>query len=463
MTNMICTVADYGAVGDGTTLDTAAIQAAIDACAAAGGGRVSLPSGRVYLSGSLVIGANVELHIEAGAVLRASGDYADYAPEHDISVITGGAVVETVLPRRAFIAAYRAHGCSITGNGEIDGNAEGFVLTRGDKIHTMRAPVGGRSQYLERPFTVFLIDCESVRIDGVLIRDPAFWAVRLTGCHKSSITNIKILTDLKVPNADGIDIDRCRNVKITDCELITADDCISLKSCAGTAEFGDVSDVYIARCLMATRSGAITLGTESVGDIRNVLVEDCTVFDSHRGFAVRAREGGIISDVVFRRCSLETLTFSPDWWGHGDALHVTAFRWSEPEMLGDGNIERILHGRVSGILFEDLEVVTEAGVLVWGQLPDLISDITFRRVDLRMRSSSRWPHRIDLRPNDVVPIVERPHNGFDVVFAHDVKIDSSSLSWEFKDRSHFGALMSNVDSYISSFDLRETVVTEGSA
>jgi len=142
---------------------------------------------------------------------------------------------------------------------------------------------------------------------------------------------------------------------------------------------------------------------------------------------------------------------------------VTAFRWSEPELLGDGNIERTLHGRVSGILFEDIEVVTEAGVLVWGQLPGLISDITFCRVDLRMRSSSRWPHRIDLRPNDVNPIVERPHNGFEVVFAHDVKIDSSSLSWESSNRSHYGALMSHVDSFITSFDLRETVATDGSA
>jgi hypothetical protein len=446
---MTYTVTAFGAVGDGVTLDTGAIQAAIDACATSGGGRVTLPGGYTFLSGSLLLRPHVNLHLEDGAVLRASGDYADYSAEHDIAVLTGDVVREDVLPRRAFIAGYQAHGCSLTGRGVIDGNADAFILERGEQIHVMRGPAGGRSQYLERPFTVFLIDCDRVRISDVLVRDPAFWALRLTGCHQSVISGIRIHTDLKVPNADGIDVDRCRSVEIVDCELITADDCISLKSCAGTAVYGDVADVHIARCVMTTRSGAITLGTESVGAIRDVVVEDCQVRDSHRGLAVRAREGGVINDVVFRRCRVQTRTFAPEWWGHGEALHVTAFRWSEPDTLGDGNIERTLYGRVADISFEDIQAVSEAGTLVWGQVPGLIDGVHFREVAVEMRAQSTWPARIDLRPNDVEPVITRPHNAFEFVNAAGVTLESVAVRWDGTSRVRYGEAVhqehSNVD------------------
>ena len=171
----------------------------------------------------------------------------------------------------------------------ICGNADGFIAQRGQYIHQMRGPVGGRSQYLERQFTVFLIDSQGIELRDFTLTDPAFWAIRLTGCHDSQIQSISILTDLLVPNADGIDIDRCQRVVISDCELVTADDCISLKSCSGTEIYGDVADIEISRCNMVSTSGAITLGTESVGAIRDIVVEDCSVSRTHRGFAVRAR------------------------------------------------------------------------------------------------------------------------------------------------------------------------------
>jgi polygalacturonase len=167
----------------------------------------------------------------------------------------------------------------------------------------MRAPVGGKSQYMERPFTLFFIDSESVEISEVTIKDPAFWAFASLDADNASIHNMKILTDLMVPNADGIDIDRCQNVRIDNCTLITADDCISLKSCAGTAQYGLVENIIISNTYMKSTSGAITLGTEACGDIRNVIVSDCTVEDSHRGFAVRPREGGTVTNVHFMNCS----------------------------------------------------------------------------------------------------------------------------------------------------------------
>ena len=429
-----------GAIGDAATLNSGAIQGAIDEVSAAGGGRVTIPAG-TFLSGSLQLKAGVELHLAEGAVLLASANYADYSAEHAIPAITGGAVDEYVLPQRAFISAFQAHDASITGTGTIDGNADNFIAERGQYIHAMRGPVGGKSQYLERPFTVFIIESDGLKLEDFTIKDPAFWALRITGCDHSAIERIKILTDLMVPNADGIDIDRCSHVLIKDCTLITADDCISLKSCAGTSQYGDVSHITIQNCYMKTTSGAITLGTESVGDIHNVLVEDCTVEDSHRGFAVRAREGGTIFDCLFRNSTIKTRAFSPMWWGHGEALHVTAFSWNDPGHVGDGNPERALEGYVKNIRFEDLTIDTEAGILTWGAHPELIENVSYSRVKAHIGQRSKWDHRIDLRPNDIQNFVERPHSAIEAVNCSGVTFNDCEIFWDQISRAKYGELV----------------------
>ncbi len=452
-------ITDFGAIGDGKTLDTAAIQAAIDQAHASGGGKVVVPASKTFLSGSIELRENVELHVEAGATLLASSDYNDYT--HNISELTGGLVSETVLPQRSFIVGYLAHNSSITGSGNISGNADGFILERGRYIHTMRAPEGGKSQYLERPFTIFMIESQNLLLSEFTLLDPAFWAIRTTGCNDLTIAAIKILTDLMVPNADGIDIDRCQRVRITNCDLVTADDCISLKSCAGTSQYGDVSDVVIENCRMVSTSGAITLGTESVGDILRVRVSDCVIARSHRGFAVRAREGGTISDVVFENSKLETRAFSPMWWGHGEALHVTAFAWSSAEQLDDGNPERLLEGKVTNITFRNLELQSEAGILNWAAQPSLVSGIRYEDIKLKIGSSSKWPHRIDLRPNDIQPTVERPHNAFEAVNVSNVVIAGLDIEWEESSRQNYGVAVftQNTSGFLQSQVTESSIIS----
>ncbi len=457
---MNVTVLEFGALGNGVTLDTSAIQSAIDAVSRSGGGRVRFPAGYTFLSGSLELKANVDLHLEEHAILLASSDYSDYSTDHALPTLTRGEVNETVLPQRAFIVGYRAHNARITGIGEINGNSDGFIKMRGEHIHTMSAPPGGRDQYLERPFTIFLVESDSVRFHDFTLRDPAFWALRVSGCDDVIFDGLRIVSDLKVPNADGIDIDRCEHVIIRDCDISTADDCISLKSCAGTAKYGDVGDVLIERCRLRSISGAITLGTESVGMIRDVEVTNCEVVNSHRGFAVRAREGGRIANVIFRDSSVQTKTYAPEWWGHGEALHVTAFAWNEPSGLGDGNPERLLPGTVSNITFRNLDVISEAGVLNWAQDDSLVSDITYDNVRMTMTPGSTWDHRIDLRPNDLVPVVTRPHNAFEVVHCRNITIKDCHVTWNSHSREDYGILLhSEVATGLTVDDLVETVVS----
>lgn len=435
---MNISIETLGAKGDGTFNNAPIIQKAIDEVARSGGGRVTIPAGGIYLSGSIQIKANVDFYLESGATLRASSDYADYTADHNIKKLTGGQVDEFVLPQRAFIVAFKADNARISGGGTIDGNADGFIAERGQYIHKMRGPIGGRDQYLERPFTLFLIECRNLTISDITIKDPAFWALRTTGCNELLIDGIRILTDLMVPNADGVDIDRCQNVRIVNCEFVTADDCISLKSCSQTAQYGDVANIVISNCIMTSTSGAITLGTESVGDIKNVLVSNCIVKDSHRGFAVRAREGGTISNVRFSNSMVHTRTFSDMWWGHGEALHVTAFSWDDPAKGTDGNIERTYEGFVRDILFENITCHTEAGILNYAARPELIRDVTYRNVEVHLQKESKWDSRIDLRPNGIEHVLHRKHNGFEVVNTTNVTLDNCSVIWNSRDRENYG-------------------------
>jgi polygalacturonase len=438
-------ILDFGAAGDGVTLDTVAIQKAIDTAHQNGGGKVIVPSGKTFLTGSFEVKSGIELHLEEGSSLFASSNYDDYLAKHNVKYLTDGLVDEYVLPQRALLVGYKADDFKITGKGILDGNADGFIKERGQYIHEMRGPVGGKSQYLERPFTIFLIDSQNVVLEDFTLSNPAFWAIRLTGCNDSMINGIKILTDLMVPNADGIDIDRCQSVQIKNCYLETADDCISLKSCSGTSMFGEVSDVLIEHCTMITTSGAITLGTESAGDIKNVIVRNCDVKNSHRGFAVRAREGGTISEVLFENCKLETRTFSPAWWGHGEALHVTAFAWNTAENLQGGNPERLLPGKVSNITFRNLDVSSEAGILNWSQDPDLVRNVTYEDVRLSIGKKSKWPPRIDLRPNDTQPLIERPHNAFEAVNISNLTVSNLTIDWDIESRSEYGKAISEIN------------------
>lgn len=431
-------ISDVGANHDGTYNNATIINEAINTVHRSGGGKVVIPSGGVYLSGSIALKANVDLHLESGATLRASSDYEDYTANHNIKALTDGTVDEIVLPQRAFISAYKAHNARISGEGTIDGNADGFIAERGRYIHKMRGPVSGRDQYLERPFTIFMIECENLTIRDVVIKDPAFWALRTTGCNQLLIDGIRILTDLMVPNADGVDIDRCQNVRIVNCEFVTADDCISLKSCAQTAQYGDVANIIISNCVMTSTSGAITLGTESVGDIKNVLVNNCIVKDSHRGFAVRAREGGTISNVRFSNSLVHTRTFSEMWWGHGEALHVTAFSWNDPGKGTDGNIERTYEGFVRDITFENITCHTEAGILNYAARPELIRGVTYRNIEVHMQKESKWDPRIDLRPNDIEQVLYRKHNAFEIFNATNIEIDHCTVIWDSASRLQYG-------------------------
>ena len=219
-------ITDYGAVPGRETLNTAAIQNAVDACSAMGGGKVLIPPG-TYYSGSILLKDNVELHLQAGAKLLASEDINDYETIK-VDYISqnrdyGGHGLYPEDERFAFILAYKATNIAITGEGIIDGNGgngKSFQVTvdSADNWHKPR-----------RPRLVHLISCKDILIRDVDMQYCQNWNLHLENCEDINIDNITILGHANA-NDDGIDINSCRDVTIQNCKVDVGDDGLVFKT-----------------------------------------------------------------------------------------------------------------------------------------------------------------------------------------------------------------------------------------
>ena len=297
-----CDIRNYGAVGDGKTLNTAAIQKAVDACAAAGGGRVVVPAG-VFVSGPIFLRSNIELHLSAGAVLQGTRDTKDYGP---VSLKTRGHHINAFLA--SLVTAVQAENVAVTGLGTLDGQG---------RVWWDEIDAGRRGP---RPVLVYFLDCERVLIEGVKLQNSPAWTVLPLLCRNVTIRGITIQNPWKpYHNCDGIDIHACRDVRISDCHIDTGDDGICLKSlpdwfisaggeakdASGTVDYRlprlPCENVVIENCTVAHAHSGVALWAEVIGGIQNVAVANC-VFDGTRAGIQIARypwPGGYVRDATF--------------------------------------------------------------------------------------------------------------------------------------------------------------------
>ena len=200
----IYNVVDYGAVGNKIVDDAKAIQQAIDECSANGGGTVLLPANHTFMSGPLCLKSNVDLHLEATAVLLANPDEGIYKLS---------AFGENRGEGMMWIYANGADNISITGKGTIHGNGIAFMGKELDDSYELK-PV---TTFDPRPHVLTLTDVKNLTIRDITIRDGAYWTVHLIGCDGAVIDGISLLNNLKIRNGDGIDLDHSRNVRISNC------------------------------------------------------------------------------------------------------------------------------------------------------------------------------------------------------------------------------------------------------
>lgn len=270
-------VMDYGAKGDGRTLNTDAIQSAVDACAAAGGGRVVVPAG-TFVSGPIFLKSNIEFHLSAGAVLQGSRAMADYGP---VSLKTHGHHINAFLA--SLLTAVQAENVSVTGPGTLDGQGKVWW----DEIDAGR---GG-----PRPVLVYFLDCERVLLEGVKLLNSPAWTVLPLLCRNVSIRGIAIKNPWKpYHNCDGIDIHSCRNVRVSDCHIDTGDDGICLKS---------IPDWFISAC--GTSAGSPTMKVDYSQPripCENVVIDNCVVTHAHSGVSAWAEVIGGLGNLAVTNC-----------------------------------------------------------------------------------------------------------------------------------------------------------------
>ncbi len=273
-------VRDFGAIGDGATKDTAAIQMALDRCAVLGGGTVQLFAG-TYVTGAIRIGARTTLWLDDQATLQGSPDIADYPVTQ---VRWEGKWIKGYI---GLVSARDAAGINIEGKGRIVGSPA--IKGRVEKASGLRNPA-----LLE------FVNCTGVGVRDVVTQQNDMWSIHPVYCDDIAFTGVTVNG-----GADGIDVDSCTRVVIDGCTFDTADDCISLKS--GRGQEGNTiarptEDVVIRNCSFRDKNWAcIGIGSETSGGIRKVRVDNCKCL-SARTFAIyiksRPGRGAFIEDIV---------------------------------------------------------------------------------------------------------------------------------------------------------------------
>ncbi|KRD61318.1 glycoside hydrolase [Flavobacterium sp. Root935] len=273
----------YGAVGDGKTLNTKAIQKAIDAANKNKGGRVIFSKGK-FLSGSIVLKSGVELFFEEGAVLLGSINPNDYPKYGEI---------------RALIVANESKNIAVNGKGIIDGQGRELALAI-DSLHHTGVRIDPKYNYRRmrpedgRGKLISFVKCDSITMTHITLKNSPGWVQCFTDC-KNIVIDAMQVNSRAYWNNDGIDIDGCENVRITNCNVNAADDGICLKSEVPGLHN---NNIYIANCTIRSSANAVKFGTGSYGSFKNVTIENINVFDTFRSaVAIESVDGAAIENI----------------------------------------------------------------------------------------------------------------------------------------------------------------------
>jgi polygalacturonase len=335
-------IAAHGARGDGALDCTAAFRAAIDACHAAGGGRVVVSKGVSkgrYLTGPIVLRSKVELHVEEGASVAFIRDPATYLP----AVFTRFEGME-LMNYSPFIYAFEQTDIAVTGGGTLDGQADADHWWPWKS--NANDPAGGRMRLFDmsargvpvaarvfgdggllRPNFIQTYRCRNVLIEGITIVNSPMWEIHPVLCANVTIRGVNIRSH--GPNNDGCDPESCRDVLIERCTFDTGDDCIALKSgrnADGRRLHAPIENVIVRDCEMRDGHGGVTIGSEISGGARNIFIERCRMdsprLDRALRFKTNASRGGVIERVAMREVTVgevaEAIVAADFYYEEGD-------------------------------------------------------------------------------------------------------------------------------------------------
>lgn len=330
-------ITDFGAIGDGQTMNTEAIQSAIDKCASDGGGVVVIPEG-TFLSGAIFVKQGVNLHVAADGILKGTTHMADY------KLVQTRWEGEERIWVSALVNVFNTTGFRLTGPGEINGSGDvwhgrGPFRRGGDTEEPLPTaigpahdgppslgPKGGLSPAPDspayelkvvelpayaKPRLIAIQNCKDVVVENLTIRNQSSWGLFVLYSEDVEFRDLIIRAVRYIPSSDGIDIDSCHDVHVTNVDIDVNDDCIAIKS--GKDEDGrrvgrPVDGVLIEKCRFRYGHGGVSMGSEMSGGIRNVEIRDC-VMDSDNWAPIRFKSqpsrGGVVENITYRDIELK--------------------------------------------------------------------------------------------------------------------------------------------------------------
>jgi polygalacturonase len=339
--NKVFRITDFGALPDGKTLNTDAFRKAIEACSAAGGGIVEIPSG-VWLTGPIQLKSNVNLHTHKGTLVQFSDDHTLY----NIFKPSGSNSFRVMSP----IYGENLENIAITGEGVFDGAGEswrpvkkskvsaslwtkftqtGVVSTDGKVWWPNADAMNGESYVSElkknpnataddyikardflRPYMFMLSKCNKVLIDSVGLKNSPNFIFYPTRCTNLSITNAIIYNEAWAQNGDGIDISACKNVVIYNTMVNAGDDGICMKSSGGKdSTQAELKNILIAGCTVLKAHGGFVIGSNTDGGMQNIYVTDCVFNGTDIGIRVKSNRGrgGNVKDIYINNIRMDNI------------------------------------------------------------------------------------------------------------------------------------------------------------
>lgn len=301
-------IKDFGAVGDGRTLDTVAVQKAIDSCAEKGGGDVVIPNG-VFLSGTITLKSNVFLYLAPSAVLKGSPEFSDYPGDES---------------GRALIRAEKAENIGIRGHGTVDGSGDHPNFHSEDSYNGIKKG---------RPRAILLKACTGIKLKEFTMKNGAQWNVTLQDCDRSTVDGVQFISRV-VANNDGLDIVDCHDTIVSNCYFDCGDDSLCPKSHSKRK----VKRLVVTNCLIKSESNAIKFGTKSIGGFEDVTISNCVLFDTRlSGIALEMVDGGSLQRVAIDNIVMKNV--------NGSILLKTGTRREGQPVLRDISISNVVaHG-----------------------------------------------------------------------------------------------------------------------
>ena len=417
----------YGAAGDGKTLDSAAIQRAIDEAAAyAGKAQVLVRGGHKYLIGTIELKGSIDFHLADDAELLVSTRREDYRGGLPGSV--AGDTMSAALG--AVITANGARGLTITGTGSLQGRAKEF-MTRYDEAGQWWIPGPFR------PKMFVLTGCKDMQVRDITFAEAPNWGLHMLGCDGVLVDNVKVRNLLDVPNCDGIDPDHSRNVEIRNCNITAGDDGVVIKCSRQPIDYGEAASIHVHDCVIETQDAGLKIGTETTSDIHDILFERCQIKTSSRGLCIQLRDEGNIHDIIFRDITFTSRFYSDPWWGRGEAISFTAIPRTATTKVGS------LHD----IIVQNVTGHAENSVRVCGSELSRVHDVILDRVSVTLERTTQFPGGLfDNRPTLPANSIQ-PHDtpGYSIEHANNVILRNCKVVWGANPPDAFSYAVEAVD------------------